>query len=192
VDRPIYREVQHFFRQWIILLPVSAVTIIIWYEFIQQVVLGKPQGEQPIPDALAWALTLIFGLGFPALPFLFRLVTEVRPGVLAVRLYPFREVEIAVEAMSQAMVRQYSAIREYGGWGIRVNRFNGRAYNVFGDQGVQLILANGTPLLIGTQRPHELLEALRTAGFKGKEPAAAPKRTHEADEDEGSEDWDDQ
>ena len=65
MEQPIYREVQHFFRQWIFLLPIAAVTVIVWYEFVQQVVLGNPQGEQPIPNGLAWALTVVFGLGFP-------------------------------------------------------------------------------------------------------------------------------
>ena len=182
MDQPIFREVQHFFRQWIFLLPVAAVTIIVWYEFFQQVVLSNPQGDQPIPDGLAWALTIVFGLGFPAAGLLFSLVTEVRPGELLVRLYPFRKVRIPIEMISQAMVRSYSPIREYGGWGVRVNRHNGRAFNCYGNEGVQLLLSNGTPVLVGTQRAHELLAALETAGFKAK--AAKASAEPELDDDE--------
>ena len=54
-------------------------------------------------------------------------------------------------------------MKEFGGWGIRVAG-DGRAYNAYGNQGVQLILTDGSRILIGTQRPDELLGALRTAG----------------------------
>jgi hypothetical protein len=176
VDQPIYREVQQFFRQWIFLLPVAAVTVIVWYEFVQQVVLGQPQGDQPIPDSLAWALTIVFGLGFPALGVAIRLVTEVRQNELMVRLYPFRRVQIPMEMISQAVVRQYSPIRDYGGWGIRVSRHNGRAYNAYGNEGVQLVLANGALILVGTQKPQELVAALHAAGFEPREVAGLARQ----------------
>ena len=185
MDQPIYREVQHFFRQWIFLLPVAAVTIIVWYEFFQQVVLDSPQGDRPIPNGLAWALTIVFGLGFPAVGLIFSLITEVRPGELMVRVYPFRRFRIPIDMISQAMVRSYSPIKEYGGWGVRVNRHNGRAFNCYGNEGVQLLLANGTPVLIGTQRAHELLAALEAAGFKAKaaEAPAEPEPDYDDDYD---------
>jgi hypothetical protein len=172
----IFREVQHFFRQWIFLLPVAAVTVIVWYEFAQQIVLGHPQGEEPIPNWLAWVLTIVFGLGFPAAGLLIRLVTEVRPGELLVRLYPFRWVTFPVEAIGKAAVREYSPIKEYGGWGIRVSKWNGRAYNAFGNQGVQLELKTGALVLIGSQRPQELITALQTAGFKAEATKPARKQ----------------
>lgn len=185
VDRsvpPLFRETQYFFRNWIFLIPVVAVTIIVWYEFGQQVVLGHPQGEEPIPNALAWALTVVFGFGFPLLALVLRLVTEVRLGELSVRLYPFRRKIVPLETIDQAKVRDYSPIREYGGWGIRFSRNNGRAYNAYGNHGVQLALDNGDLLLIGTQQPDQLLTALRTAGAAPDEPKRparkkpAPKR----------------
>ena len=175
MDQPIYREVQHFFRQWIFLLPVAAVTVIVWYEFAQQVVLGNPQGQTPIPNGLAWALTIVFGLGFPTVASIIRLVTEVRPGELVVRLYPFRPARIPVDTISEARVRTYTPIKEYGGWGVRINRLNGRAYNAYGNLGVQMILKNGALILIGSQRPQELLTALETAGFKPQADPALKK-----------------
>ncbi len=165
------------------MLPVAAVTIIVWYEFVQQIVLGQPQGEKPIPDGLAWGLTIVFGLGFPALAAMVRLVTEVRPGELLVRMYPFRQARIAVDVIGQAKVRQYSPIKEYGGWGVRLNRLNGRAYNAHGTMGVQLLLVNGALILVGSQRPQELLEALHAAGF---EPKDVPSVDEDTDADDQS------
>ena len=61
--------------------------------------------------------------------------------------------------MSQYQTRQYKPIREYGGWGIRYGR-GGKAYNVSGNKAVQLVLKNGKRLLIGSQRPDKLVEAI--------------------------------
>lgn len=183
VNPPMFREVQHFFRQWIFLLPVAAVTIIVWYEFAQQIVLGHPQGEEPIPNWLAWVLTIVFGLGFPAVGLLVRLVTEVRPGELLVRLYPLRWVTIPLEAIGKAAVREYSPIREYGGWGVRVSKWNGRAYNAYGNKGVQLELKTGALVLIGSQRPQELIAAMQAAGFKAVASKPARSRMRPRKED---------
>jgi hypothetical protein len=53
-------------------------------------------------------------------------------------------------------VRKYSPIKEYGGWGFRYGFKNGKAYNISGNMGLQLILKNGDRILIGTQKPEEL------------------------------------
>jgi hypothetical protein len=159
---PLFREVQRF-RQWFFWIPVLVVTGIIWRQFAEQVVLGRVQGNDPIPTWVAWVLVIAFGLGLPVFALVVRLVTEVRPGSLSVRLIPFRAKRVLVQEMRCAGVRRYSPLREFGGWGIRIGR-DGRAYSAYGNQGVQLTLAGGSRILIGTQRPEELLAALRLAG----------------------------
>jgi hypothetical protein len=65
--------------------------------------------------------------------------------------------------VAEAEVREYSALREFGGWGIRVGR-SGKAYSAYGTQGVQLWLKDDSRILIGSQRTEELAAALRLAG----------------------------
>jgi hypothetical protein len=79
-----------------------------------------------------------------------------------IRFAPFHRTprRIPLAQVSDARARRYSAIGEYGGWGIRVG-FGGRAYNVFGDHGVQLTLADGKRILIGSQRSEELEAAIQ-------------------------------
>ena len=62
-------------------------------------------------------------------------------------------------------VRRYRALREHGGWGLR-GSFDGRvqAYTTAGDQGLELELATGRKVLIGTRRPQELLAVLQAMG----------------------------
>ncbi len=160
---PLFREVQHF-RQWFFYVPILIVTVVVWWQFIQQVVLGHPVGESPIPNWLAWGLTLVFGLGFPAFAAIVRMITEVRPGELLVRLFPFRATVIAVSDIAGMESREYSAMMEYGGWGIRVSRVHGKAYNASGNRGVQLVMRDGRRILIGTQEAERLLDALLAAG----------------------------
>jgi hypothetical protein len=64
--------------------------------------------------------------------------------------------------------RTYRPILEYGGWGIRYSPFaKGWAYNVSGNQGVQLELASGKRILIGPQRAEELARAVGEAKGQG-------------------------
>lgn len=160
---PLYREVQRF-KQWYFYLPIVIVTVLVWYQFIQQIALGNALGEQPVPDWVAWALTIVFGLGFPVFTALVRMITEVHPGVMWVRLYPFRRARIQLAQIKTAESRQYSALREFGGWGVRTSLKNGRAYNASGDRGVQLVMRDGKRVLIGTQKPEQLLDALQSGG----------------------------
>ena len=68
----------------------------------------------------------------------------------------------------RAYVRTYAPLREYGGWGIR---FSGEkaAYTVWGKQGLQLLLASGDSLLIGTQCPTEITQVLRQLRIAGRQ-----------------------
>lgn len=92
-----------------------------------------------------------------------RLTTTVTADALSVRygfLYKTR-VPLAEIALAEAV--EYSPVREYGGWGIRGTPRR-RALNARGKQGVLLTRADGTTLLVGSQRPRDLLEALAHAG----------------------------
>ena len=42
--------------------------VLSWWPFIQQIIGGKPVGQNPAPDWLVWVIWLFIGLG---LPFLF-------------------------------------------------------------------------------------------------------------------------
>lgn len=160
---PLFREVQRF-RQWFFWPAILVVTVVIWWQFVQQIIIGRPPGTEPIPDWAAWVLTLVFGVGFPVFAVMVRLVTEVRPGTLSVRLVPFPVRHILTPDIKSADAREYSPIGEFGGWGIRTSRDGSKAYNAYGNTGVQLVLADGKRVLVGTQRAEELLAALRLAG----------------------------
>jgi len=115
-----------------------------------------------------WEIFLagLAGIGIPvaimALFLFLKMETEVRPDGLYVRYAPFHIhfKRFGPEDLSEYYARRYKPIREYGGWGIRCSFRNGKAYNVSGNRGVQLVLGNGKKLLIGSQKADELAAAI--------------------------------
>ena len=59
-------------------------------------------------------------------------------------------------------MRDYKPIGEHGGWGIRKSGKD-IAYTISGKTGLQLHLAGGRKVLIGTKKPAEIEQALKKA-----------------------------
>lgn len=59
----IYREVQRMRQIWVLLLIVP-MAILMWYGFVQQIILGVPFGDKPAPDIVYIVLWFIFGIAF--------------------------------------------------------------------------------------------------------------------------------
>jgi hypothetical protein len=166
----MFREQQRFRQPWLwivfacVSLPLVA---FLGFGIYQQLVLGQPFGNRPVTNthlveiftAVLLLHTLVIALFWYA-----RLDVEVTREVVSVRFRPFhlRPRRIQVKDIADARARQYSALGEYGGWGIRMG-IRGFAYNVSGDQGVQLTLANGKRILIGSQKSEELEAAILAA-----------------------------
>jgi hypothetical protein len=165
----LFEEEQRFRQWWMwgivgvcFLIPLSRFGYGIW----QQIILGKPWGNRPISDAalllIASAVVGVEAVLF-ALFWLLKLAVRVDSGCLHVRFWPFVNRHIPLEDIASWEARTYRPILEYGGWGIRYTFRSGKAYNVSGDEGVQLVFANGKRLLIGSQRADELADAIARA-----------------------------
>ena len=101
-------------------------------------------------------------LGFVLL-FYSRLDTEIDAEGIRVRFIPFhfKFKTYNWNVIGQATVTTYNPVLDYGGYGLRFGLFGkGKAYNVSGDQGIQLVFKKGSKLLIGTQKPNEAAQAL--------------------------------
>jgi hypothetical protein len=147
-------------RQPLLWLLLLGMTLLFGYGFVQQIVFRRPWGMNPAPD---WGMALIAAcvIAFDALFYSLRLITLVRSDGLYIRFFPLHPsfVKIPLEDMVRCEAVAYRPLREYFGWGIRYGR-GGKAYNVSGNRGVRLVYASGRHLLIGSQRPEELAEAL--------------------------------
>ena len=160
----IYREEQRFglWLRWLIALSMAlAVPLSIFS-------LTKMLSDQGQPEILPIILLITAGICVPiAVTLLFlvlKLETEVRSDGLYIRYFPFHInfKRFAAEDLSEYYARKYKPLLEYGGWGIRCSLSEGKAYNVSGNKGVQLVFISGKQLLIGSQRAEELEEAIRS------------------------------
>jgi hypothetical protein len=102
---------------------------------------------------LVFAVTIII--------FFSKLETTITKEAISVRFFPLilKTKVYHRDSIEQAVVRNYSPLAEYGGWGFRFNS-DGRAYNVSGDTGIQLVFKNGKKLLIGTNKGQEAANVL--------------------------------
>ena len=169
----IYRETQRFTQKWLLAIVFSS-TAVMLYAMFQQLIIGEPFGSNPGPDWLLALLGLVVGIGFPAWFVYLRLVVEVRADGLYYKFQGLhrRRHHYRWDQIRHFYPREYKAIREYGGWGIRLG-FSGKAYNVKGNQGLQLILRDGGKVLFGTQNPSRLVQAIETAsGMPRSQPEA--------------------
>jgi len=159
VKESMFREVQKFGQRWVWLL-VYGIAALTWYGFVQQIIFGQPFGSNPAPDWMMWLIALLFGIGLPVFFHRLRLIVEVQDDHIYIRYVPLATRQIPFAEIERYQVRTYQPIKEYGGWGIRGWSPDKIAYNVSGNRGVELELHGGRKIMIGSQRPEELAQAI--------------------------------
>jgi hypothetical protein len=150
-----FREEQQFRQPWLWILLLAPV--VAGAAFAVHRVLSPGEGTA---DDRAVGLALPLMALLPAWFYAVKLVTEVTDEELIVRfrlLWPERRFPL--RGIRSAKAIDYRPVRDYGGWGVRWG-FRGRAYNVSGNRGVELELDDGSRVLIGSQRPEELANAI--------------------------------
>jgi Family of unknown function (DUF6141) len=158
----IYREVQKFRQWWIMMILLLSLGIWLW-GIVQQLVYKIPFGNHPITD-LGLILIGIIVL-IPVLVFLWiKMITEIRTDGLYYKMYPLMGFKkIAASEIKDWEVKEYSPLKEFGGWGIRFSakKGGGKAINVKGKHGLQLELNSGKKILIGSQDPEKIKAAMQ-------------------------------
>ncbi|HEY4540502.1 MAG TPA: hypothetical protein VIG94_10925 [Faecalibacter sp.] len=92
----------------------------------------------------------------------FRVHSEITSEAIKIRITPFNVFNKTIywNEVRKVEVVQYSAIKEYGGWGYRV-RGKGKAINPSGDKGLKIHLKSGNHILLGTRKADELAAFLK-------------------------------
>lgn len=155
---PVFTERQTLLRHWWGLLLLALVPAllpgIVWLA-------DSPTASSPTAAWLAPLLAVVV----MGLVLSIRLETRLDAAGVHYRFWPLQLTarHQPWAAISRAYVRPYDPLGEYGGWGLKGTRRH-RALNVAGGEGIQLELADGTRLLLGTQRPTEARQALAQLG----------------------------
>lgn len=150
------------FRQWWMWAILLGTNLLTGYGLYSQVALNKPFGNNPASNEGLWVVNVFIWL-LTAFLFSMRLHTRIKDDGIYVRFIPLHRKykHYAWEQLQGCYVRQYRPLAEYGGWGIRYGFSKyGKALNVSGNMGLQLVFADGSKLLIGTQKPEELQEVI--------------------------------
>ena len=153
-----YHEEQHFHGALMGLLLVAMV-------FVVAVTVLAVFSSRP-GDALLLAIAPVVVVLVAALISLSHLDVDVTDQGVSIAfryLWPTRRIRFA--EIIGLEVRRYNPLLEYGGWGVRLGP-RGWGYMTTGNEGVQLRLRKGIPVLIGSARPRELEAAIR-AGVEG-------------------------
>ncbi|MGK9185693.1 hypothetical protein KXS12_26135 [Priestia filamentosa] len=161
-EHVIFREVQRPRQIWVWLV-ILAIAVFMWYSFIKQVIFGISMGNNPAPNAVLLIFWLIFGIAFPlGLLGFMKLITEVRRDGIYVRFVPFHiqyKPFLFKDIVNYTSIK-YNSFTRFGGWGIRINFKGETAYNMGGDQGLELQLSRNKTVVVGSQNPDELVKAI--------------------------------
>lgn len=116
-------------------------------------------GNVPPEDNIGQVVVIVVVALTLLLFFLLQLNTEIDERGIHYKFLPFHlnNKTIPWNEIKECYVRTYRPLMEYGGWGYRISIQNGKAYNVSGNKGIQLILKSGKKILIGTQKESEAM-----------------------------------
>ena len=168
MDKILFQEEQKFSQWWLwIILMISFLAVIIPFAagIYTQEVLHKPFGNNPTDTGtliITFSISLIIISGIIFLFAKSRLKTTIDNQGISVRFFPFinKWKRITPGEIEKWEVRNYNAILEYGGYGVKTSLKRGKVYNVSGNVGLQLHFKNGKKLLIGTQKKQAISYAM--------------------------------
>lgn len=158
----VYREEQNFGR-WVyalmaLMVAFGAAIALIAKEKAQDAAAGSG-------NSLEVSVVLLVSVLLPTILIVgvLRMTTEVDPTTIRVWFgwVPTFHRSIDLTGVERVESVRYRPLAECGGWGIRYGPGGERVYNARGDLGVRLFFRDGTRILIGSQRPDELAEAIR-------------------------------
>lgn len=154
-----FKEKQQFTQWWLWALLI-AIALIPAYGVYQQIIVGEPFGNVPLPDS-ALILFLLFTLLMIGLFWITELRTVIDDEAIRIKYVPLTSKEFKWEDIARAELVDYGFV---GGYGIRMGTKYGTVYNTRGKMGLAVELKNGKKYCIGTQRAEELSSFLKATG----------------------------
>jgi hypothetical protein len=146
-----FEEKQRFTSWWLWTLLIG-ITLIPVYGIFQQIIMGTPFGDNPMPD-YGLLLFLLFMLLFMGFFRILQLTTTITDESIQIVFFPFVRKEFKWEEIENLQLVNYGFV---GGWGIRSGTKYGTVYNTSGKTGLAIQLKNGEKLCVGTQKEAEL------------------------------------
>jgi len=167
----VFKEEQRFNQWWLI-----ALFVLVYAKIGYDLVLLFKDNTKVNTDALT---ALIFSgviiILVTILIFSITLKIRIDEKGVSYKFYPFhfKAKNIPWNRLEECSVRKYSPILEYGGWGlrgmVRLKLFGigekGRAYNIKGNIGIQMVLKDGSKILLGTQKMGQAKDVIKNYSY---------------------------
>ncbi len=155
-SKSIFEEKQYF-RQlwlWVILLICDAVIVYL-------IISGSNIDSQVEYIGLWVSCFITFGVTI--LIYFSCLHTKISREGISFKFFPLvnQWKNIRWQDMENLELRKYNPIKEFGGWGVRTTLEGKKAYNIAGNIGLDITLKDKKSILIGTQKPDELRQAIK-------------------------------
>lgn len=154
----LFQEEQRFTQWWLWLIIISSF-------LFPMINIGSKFARSEDTASLIYVFFIIAAIGFVVL-WIFgklKLVVEITTKGLKYKFLPFlyKWKTIDPADIKRFEVRTYKPIREYGGWGMKGMNPRNKAYNAYGNIGLQLYLKDGTRILLGTQKKQAIEYAMK-------------------------------
>ena len=150
----MFREEQYF--DWRVYALIASVEVLTGMGLLHQ---------NSWSSELVLGLVIGTGLLMCLAVFVLRMTTEVTPTDVRVWFgwVPIYRRVVLLGDIRRIEPAAFRPIADYGFWGVRSGRDGERALIARGNRGVRLELADGSLLVIGSQRPEELAQALQSS-----------------------------
>lgn len=162
-----FKETQRF---KFIILPIillhAGIGLLLANDLYKQLYLGQIDARKPMSDQGLILTTVFLNVLMLLVEWLFtkaKLEIRIDKTGLQYKYFPFIRAWKSLDQrdIESFEVGKYNALLDYGGWGYRRGgKKMGLCLNVWGNQGLKLRLTNGKKLLLGTQEPAKLAEAM--------------------------------
>ena len=161
----VFNELQRFDQWWF-----RGILLFAFVSLVGALVMAFPETNSD--EVVFWVLISVGVLAMSTMiliAFFMQLETKIDEQGIHYAFKPFHRSfrHILWYDIRECYVRKYSPIGEYGGWGYRVTLGKkGKALNVKGNLGIQVVLKNDKRLLLGTQKEDEAKRVVATYAHK--------------------------
>ena len=149
-----FKETQKMTQWWLWAILLGTMGVVLW-EMAEEALSRQLSLAEFLHSPGLWTPILlpIVILGFF---YVASLKTKIDPTGIHIHYFPMWRTHIPWEQIESAEIVQYGFV----GYGIRFSISYGTVYNAKGNRGLQIVKKNGSKILLGTQRPEELLAAV--------------------------------
>ncbi|MBT8184935.1 MAG: hypothetical protein KJN76_08840 [Eudoraea sp.] len=156
----VFSEEQRFNQWWVQLINVALIALLgylTYHWYILKEGVDDPGNNYVLQLVVIGAIVLNLLIFY-----LIKLRTEIDESGVHYQFLPFQLSKKSIKwaEIEECYTREYNALKEYGGWGYRSKFGKGRAYNIKGNKGIQIVLISGQNILIGTQKMEQASEVI--------------------------------